>query len=259
MQAVINISYRTFVYLIAIFYAATDLSAVTSTASLFPISTLYQQATGSVAGTFGLSIVIFLPSFWAIIGAYVTAGRMLWTLGRGNAVPFADFIARISSTHLNPLNATVCVAVLNTLIGLIYLGSTTALNAFATSVVCLNLLSYLAAILPHLISGRRRLRHGVFWMKGWMGNLVHTFTCVYIVVFMVIFCFPYSQPVTPDSMNYSSVVLGGLTIITTICWVWKQRNGYIGCTTEILDASMGLNQTGQSPAEVWEDEHKVAA
>ncbi|RFU78921.1 amino acid transporter [Trichoderma arundinaceum] len=249
----------TLVYLITIFYAATDLSAVINGTSLFPISVLYQQATGSVAGAFGLLLVVFLPSFWAVIGAYVTAGRMLWTLGRGNASPFADFIGRISSTYQNPLNATICVAVLNTLMGLIYLGSTTALNAFATSFVCLNLLSFLAAILPHLTSGRSRVPRGVFWMKGWWGNVVHAFACIYIVVFLVIFCFPYSQPITPSSMNYSSVVLVGLTIIITICWVWKQRQGYTGGTAEVVEASMDPTREDHSPIEILEDKHKAAA
>ncbi|KPI45374.1 Choline transport protein [Cyphellophora attinorum] len=60
--------FSTFVYLIAVFYAAPDLTAVTDAASIFPIADLYRQATGSKAGTLGLQLLIFLPSFWGILG-----------------------------------------------------------------------------------------------------------------------------------------------------------------------------------------------
>ncbi|PON28798.1 amino acid permease [Trichoderma gamsii] len=237
---------KTFAYLIAIFYAAKDVGAVAAMAYLFPISPIYQQATQSVGGTLGLSLLIFLPSFWAIVGGYVTAGRVVWTLGRGNAVPFAGTLGRISPTLHNPVNAALCVAVLNTLIGLIYLGSKTALSAFATSVVCLNLLAYLAAMLPHLLSGRQGLLPGVFWMRGWVGATVYGVACAFIGFFLVIFNFPYSQPVTAGSMNYTSAVLVGLSIVITACWIWKRRQGYVVSEAFVEEPSL-VNE--------WEEQH----
>lgn len=175
----------------------------------------------------------------------MTAGRMLWTLGRGNAAPFAKFIGHISAVHHNPLNATLCTAVLNMLLGAIYIGSTTAFSAFVSSMVCLNLLCYLATILPHLVSGRTTFPRGVFWMRGWIGTFVHSVTCIYIVVFMIIFCFPYSMPVTPESMNYSSVIVGGLILAITVWWFWKRSCGYTGLASGLLNGIV-LEQGGQA-------------
>lgn len=149
--------------------------------------------------------------------------------------PFAEQLGQISQTHRNPLKATLCVAVVNTLIGLTYLGSTTAFNAFATSVICLILLSYLAAILPHLISGRSGVRRGAFWMTGWVGTVVHSVSCAYIAVFVVIFCCPYSMPVTAQSMNYSSVIIGSIGLGITICWLWKRKRGYTGFMSGVVE------------------------
>lgn len=223
----------TFIYLIAIFYATNNLDGITSSTSLFPIADLYHQATRSVAGTFGLQLLIFLPSFWSVMGAYVTAGRTLWALGRGNAAPFSTWLARISPRFHGPLNATLTVMVINACCGLIYLGSSTAFNAFIGSVICLVSISYLISILPYLYSGRTRVIPGWFFMKGLFGTVVHSLTSAYIIVFVIIFCFPYSMPVTVGSMNYTSAILVGISLAISSLWFWKRNRGYSGCVSYV--------------------------
>jgi choline transport protein len=73
-----------FFYLIAIFYSINDIDALMSTTYTNPLAELYKQATGSrAAGSFGLLVVVFLPTVANCIGTYITCGRMLWTLSRG--------------------------------------------------------------------------------------------------------------------------------------------------------------------------------
>jgi hypothetical protein len=50
--------------------------------------------------------------------------------------------------------------------------------------------SYLAAILPNLLSGRKRVTPGYFWMKGPIGFVVNTVACLFMMTFIVLFCFP---------------------------------------------------------------------
>jgi choline transport protein len=40
--------------------------------------------------------------------------------------------------------------------------------------------------------------------------------------------FPYSLPVDETTMNYSCVMVGGITILLTLGYVWKRKHGYIG-------------------------------
>jgi amino acid transporter len=231
-----------------LFYAVTDLEAVMGDTTLFPLSSIYRQATGSRAGQMGLSMILFLPCFWAVVGAYVTAGRTLWTLGRDNATPFSKYIGALHPKYQNPYNATLAVCIVNSLIGLTYLGSTTAFNAFATSVLLLMITGYLAVIGAHLLSGRSRVRPGIFWMKGWIGTVVHTVSCLYTLCFTVIFSFPYSMPVAADTMNYSSLIFGGLTILVSVLWVWKMKHGYTGLT----DGAVLGQETAQEGATMVE-------
>ena len=215
-------------YAIAILFAINDLNAVLSSSSILPIAEIYRQATGSRAGTVGLLVVIFLPLVCGSIDSYVTAGRILWALARDNATPFATFLGRVDSRWRNPFNATIVCGCIGTMLGCIYVGSTTAFNAFVGSFVLLTTSSYLAVLLPHILSRRSNVMPGPFWMKGLLGYMIHGISCLYIAVFIVIFCFPYTLPVQARNMNYSSLMMGGLTIMVSGVWIFKGRKGYKG-------------------------------
>ncbi|MCJ1230173.1 hypothetical protein MMC12_006845 [Toensbergia leucococca] len=160
-------------YLIAIFYALSDLPAVLDSTYLFPLAEIYRQATGSAAGSLGLLILAFLPTFIAAVGCYLTASRTFWTLSRDNATPFSGFFARVNPRYKNPFHSIVLCSVICTVLSCIYVGSSTAFSAFVGSFVVLSTLSYLAAILPHLLSRRANVAPGWFWMKGSIGYVVN--------------------------------------------------------------------------------------
>ena len=116
---------------------------------------------------------------------------------------------------------------MTTVLGCIYVGSKTAFQAFVGSFVTLTTLSYLTAILPHLLSKRANVTPGWFWMKGATGFVVNAISCVYIVVFIVIFCFPFALPTEAATMNYNALITGGLTIFVALFW-FVRRGDYVG-------------------------------
>jgi choline transport protein len=145
--------FTAFFYMIAIFYSITNITDVFN-APNFPLATIYHQATSSNGGTLGLLLVIFFPIFCTAIGTYITAGRTLWTLARDDATPFPHTLGRISPRLKNPFNATLACGISATVLGCIYVGSSTAFNAFVGSFVVLSTLSYLAAIMPFVFTRR---------------------------------------------------------------------------------------------------------
>lgn len=196
-----------FCYMVAIFYAINNLPTVTSldgTFARFPLAEIYSQATNTRGGTLGLLVVIICPVIITCIGTYITAGRTLWTLARDDATPFQSTLGRIApgKNFKNPFNATLACGYLSTLLGCIYVGSTTAFNAFVGSFVILSSLSYCAAILPFIFTGRfsrseveggNGMRKGPYSMGHKTGLVVNIVSCVYILVsfsflLLVIFC-----------------------------------------------------------------------
>ena len=221
--------------MISIFYSINDFQALFAADSVFPLGDIYFQATGSRGGAVGLVIVILLPIMAATIGCYTTAGRMLWTLARDGATPGRKSVGSISPRFRNPFVATLVCGVVSCVMGGVFVASVAAFDAFIGAFVILSTASFLAAIIPHLLSRRANIRPGVFWMKGWIGYAVNIIACVYMIVFMIIYCFPYAMPVDAEGMNYSSLVTGGLTIFVGIWWFFGSKN-YVGPMV-VMDAA----------------------
>lgn len=205
-------------YMIAVFYAINDLDGVIESVYGFPLAEIYHQATGTRGGALGLLIVAFIPTFITCCGCYITAGRTLWTLARDRATPFSRWSGQVNQTMHNPFNATVVCGIVVTILACIYVGSETAFNAFISSYVQLSSLSYFAAICPHIFTRRSTFQRGHFWMKGLTGYVVNTLSCIYIIAFVVIFCFPATVPTDAATMNYACLITGGLTIFVGIWW-----------------------------------------
>ncbi|OGE52411.1 hypothetical protein PENARI_c010G06967 [Penicillium arizonense] len=209
-------------YMVAIFYSINDLPAVISSPYNFPLATIYQQATGTRGGALGLLIVAFLPTLITASGCYITAGRTLWTISRDRATPFSGWLGRISPTFGNPFNATLACGGVVTILACIYLGSRTAFSAFVGCFVQLSSLSYFLAIFPHIMTRRSSFVPGYFFMNNKIGYVVNTLACIYILAFVVIFCFPFAKEVTAANMNYASLMTGGLTVFVGIWWFIHQ-------------------------------------
>lgn len=245
--------FAAFFYMIAIFYATTDLDAVLSS-PYFPLMQIYIQATGSTAGTMGLLFVIFLPLACCCIGTFITAGRGVWTLARDDAIPFSSTLGKISPRFKNPFNATLLCGCFSTVLGAIYVASTTAFNAFVGSFVVLSTLSYLAAILPFILTKRfskipgttgNNMTPGPFQMSNAVGYLVNGVSCAYIVVFVVIFCFPYQMPVNAVNMNYASLLAGAVTLASGGWW-FVGGKGYVGPRVLVREEVVGGDGVGKS-------------
>lgn len=209
-------------YMIAIFYAIQDYKAIRDSTVIFPLAEIYHQATGTRGGALGLLIVAFLPTVVTACGCYITAGRTLWTISRDNATPFSGWLGKISPRFHNPFNATLVCGGCITILACIYLGSSTAFNAFVGCFVQLSSLSYFMAIFPHILTRRSSFVPGWFFMNNKVGFVVNSLACIYILAFVVIFCFPYGLPVHAEDMNYASLMTGGLSIFVTIWWFFHQ-------------------------------------
>ena len=215
-------------YVITIFYSVNDLDSLFNNPWPFPLAELYRQSTNSFAGSLGLLIVIHLPTFCTSIGTYITSGRMLWTLGRDNATPFSKWVGAVHAKQQNPLNATLACAVANSILGAIYVGNSTAFAAFVGSFIVMSSCSYLAFILPNILSRRSRVIKGPFTMPAPVFYTVASIACAYMLVWIVIYCFPYAVPFDATTMNYSCVIVGGLTIFQGLWYRVIRARGYEG-------------------------------
>lgn len=189
---------------------------------------MYLQATGrSTSATFGLLFIVFLSLTPCLISTFLTVGRTWWALSRDNATPFASFFSRVNERLSCPIPATLLTGLLTTAFGAITIGSKTAFSDLAGSFVILSTTSYALAIGGNLFTGRRNVPRGWFWM-GNLGFLVNGVAVVTIILFNIMFCFPYGLPVTVETMNYNSVILAGVVALTAFWWVVHGQRKFPG-------------------------------
>ncbi|KAF2020655.1 amino acid transporter [Aaosphaeria arxii CBS 175.79] len=218
-----------FTYLISIMYAINDYDALFESA--YPIAEIYRQGTGSVAGATGLLSLVMICIAICLVGLYITAGRTLWTLARDKATPFPSQLSKVHPKLEVPVLTTLLSGVLVTILGCIYVGSTTAFNAFVGSFILMSSSSYIAAILPHLLTKRKKIIFGPFNLnKGPIGYICNFIACAYMIVWFVIYCFPFALPVDAATMNYTSLLWGGFTILLSGWWFFGVKD-YVGPTT----------------------------
>ncbi|KAI1636347.1 putative choline transport protein [Biscogniauxia mediterranea] len=238
----------TIVYYVVLMYGITDFDSVLNTTAAFPLTKIYHQVAGAsapgvspaaaAAGAIGLTIVTLLPLVGSQMGAMLTASRVFWTLARDGATPCAGALARVDPRWKNPFNAIVLVAVFCTVMGLVYLGSDAAFAAMVGSFALLTTLSYLAALVPFALRGRaRRLRPGPFFVRGAPGYALNAVSCGFLLVWLVFYCFPYSLPVAAADMNYSSAIVGGLTLLVAVWWCCVQGR-YEGPPVIVMSGEM---------------------
>jgi choline transport protein len=127
-------------------------------------------------------------------------------------------------------------------LGAIPLGSSAAFVNLTGSFIILTSTSYAIPIAGHLLSKRKSLKPGYFWM-GKAGFAMQAITLVLITFFNIFFCFrkfskrPANKncsliiicsvaatfPTTTATMNYNAVILVGVLALTTMWWFIHQK------------------------------------
>lgn len=131
-----------------------------------------------------------------VIGTFLTVGRIFWALARDRATPFHSVFAQVNERLSCPIPATILAAVLVTGFGAISLGSATAFSDLVGSFIILTTASYFLAIFPHLLTGRKNIKPGYFWM-GKYGFVINAISCLLIIFFNIMFCFRKSHRPIP--------------------------------------------------------------
>lgn len=217
------------IYLIPILFVMPDVDAVLAVPTGQPIGTIYKLATGSAGGGFGLLFLILGILFFASVGSLTATSRNLYAFSRDGGVPLSRLWSRVNRRLDHPVNALLLVTVVEALLGLIYLGSSAAFNAFTgAGTLCLSA-SYGMPILVSLLTSRRLVeRRASFRLGHAFGLAVNALTVVWIVFAIVLFCMPTAVPVTRTSMNYASVLFVGFGAIAAVYYALVARKSFNG-------------------------------
>lgn len=211
-------------YLIGLMFSVQDYAALASSHTGLPLAELFRQVTQSTGGAFGLTFILFVALGPCVVSSQLSTGRVFWAFSRDHGVPFSRLWARVSHSYGMPLLAQTAVTAIVALLGCIYLGSSTAFNSMLGSAVTINNAAYLIPILTNMLTKRQNMHKGWFHMSGVWGWLVNGVTVGWLLFAVIFFSFPYSMPVEVTNMNYTCVVIGGLTVLIMVWWLFSKES-----------------------------------
>lgn len=213
-----------------------------------PIYEIWIQATQSQAAATAFMVLLLIGAIVALTAVQQTASRLTWSLGRDSAFLGSKYWGRVHPSLQVPVQSLFLNNFVVFIIGFIYLGSSTAFNAFIGTGLILQQATY--AIPAALLLWQRRSSqylppHRPFRLPSILGWVVNIATVIFALVVVVFYNFPVVLPVTGSNMSgsrpavtlndfadslpdYASAVIGVMLIFAAINWFVHARKHYEG-------------------------------
>jgi choline transport protein len=218
-------------FAIMLLFSLGDLSDLLSSPTGFPFMQLFLNVTKNEAGATVLILVVSLVAVAANAAGCTSTSRTFWAFARDSATLYSKLFAHVDPKLQVPVPAIVAVTIVQMLLGLLYLGNSTAFNAVLSMAILGMYASYILPIVYMLFCGRRKLhkdQFGPFSMGLVVGPVVNLVAVAWLIVAMIFSMFPSVEPVTPQNMNYAVVVMGGWLTLGTVYFFLFGRKKYVG-------------------------------
>lgn len=184
---------------------------------------IFHRVTGTPGGGLGLTFLVLVITLFCSVSITVAASRTTWACARDGALPFSSLWARVNPRLGVPVWALVLLTVVQMLLGLINLGSTSAFTAFVSVGVFALAVSYAIPIGASLFHGRSEVNKARFNAGPILGTIINVVALCWITFELVLFSMPTALPVTAASMNYASVVFVGFMSIAAVTYAVYAR------------------------------------
>jgi amino acid transporter len=217
-----------FVMAITLSFTLGDVESILASPTGYPFIQLFYNTTGSLAGASVLVVIVILTLISAAIAEVATASRQLWSFARDGGVPFSHWVGRIQPNWNIPLNAVLISLTVTTLLSLINIGSTAALNAILALTSVSLLTSYIIVISVVLLKRFRRepLPHAR-WSLGKYGAVVNILALCFLFAIYVFAFFPAAAHPDAVGMNYAIVIFGGIILFAVVYYFIYGRKQYV--------------------------------
>ncbi|KAK4689137.1 choline transport protein, partial [Tremellales sp. Uapishka_1] len=210
---------------VGLLYCIQDLDA--ALASELPFLAIVQQSISNRAGTTILMVSFLLCLMVSSNSVHQATSRLIWSFARDQGMPWAKQLGTIHPTLRVPVIPLTISFAGVTILGALYVGSTTVYGSIIACCIILGNISY--AIPATVLMLRGRKMNPARWLKlgglGWVANIITVVWCLFTTVMWL---FPLEPKPTSSEMNYSVAVLGGMALIMLADWVFWGRKHFIG-------------------------------
>jgi amino acid transporter len=212
------------IFLLSVTFSIQDYDRVISSSSI-PIAQVFLDALGKLGAVLCLCILVG-GVFFCGCSVSTSTSRLIYALSRDGALPFSKTLYKLHPKSKTPVAAVWAIAVAAGIMGLLYLGSSTAFLAITSvSTISLNITYGIPTLC--LMLDRKNFVPGPFslgkWSK-WNGMMA----LAWISFISVLFMLPTQGPVTVSNMNYAVAIFGVLWVLVGIYWFLRGRKIFHG-------------------------------
>ncbi|KAK5069184.1 hypothetical protein LTR64_008662 [Lithohypha guttulata] len=218
-----------FIMSVTLIFTVGDIESVLSGVTGYPFIQIFFNATQSYAATNVLTAIVIIMLTGCCISELAAASRQVWSFARDQGLPGWSWLSQVSPGWNIPLPAVIVSLVITALLACINIGSSVALNAITSLGALATLFSYyltISCIVWRRLTGPP-LPHRK-WSLGSWGLTVNVAALLFLTPLIFFITWPLVTPVTASTMNWSSVMLIGVFIISTIYYFVKGRKEYEG-------------------------------
>jgi amino acid transporter len=170
----VSVAVLGYVFNVVLAYVATDLDAIFGSPLGQPLGAILQLAMGNGGFTKFLWLCTVLSNFGVVFVMNTSGTRIYFAYARDGALPGSRWLSKVNKTTRTPINATIALSTIFALVGLLSLGSTTALQAFFSGSSLAGALSYLMPPLMRYVSPRLNI-----WRRKLTADTEPTNRCIY--------------------------------------------------------------------------------
>ncbi|KAL8748021.1 MAG: hypothetical protein Q9190_000171 [Brigantiaea leucoxantha] len=217
LLAILGSAVMGFFAIIALLFSIQDFETVRS--APLPVLQIFMDSCGKGGGI--VLMVIVLLSVWHCgLFSLTSNSRMMFAFARDGGIPHRLHI--IDRRFKSPIRTVIFGACCSFLLALPSLGSKVAFTG-TTSIATIGLyISYGIPIAMTLIFPRN-FKRGPFHL-GRASKIIAAVACLWIGFITIVFCLPYQDPITSQTLNYTPVALGIVGIWAFGSWyLWARR------------------------------------
>ncbi|CAF1229978.1 unnamed protein product [Rotaria sp. Silwood1] len=178
-------------------------------------------------GALALTILLIINMYFAGMSAITTTSRIGFAMARDGVFPFSIYLRWIFKPTKTPIANVFFVFILDSLLLLLQLASTTAFTNMIAITALGFQISYFIPIFFRCTAARRTFVPREFNL-GRFGLPVAIITSIWLFITSIIMFFPAEYPVTKDNMNYAVVIVGGIAVFATVYWIVSARHWFVG-------------------------------
>ncbi|THV03453.1 APC amino acid permease [Dendrothele bispora CBS 962.96] len=200
------------------------------------------------AGSLVLWVFVCFTAFFVVQTALQAVSRTVYAFSRDHGLPDRGFFGENSKITNTPLRAIALSTLVSIIPGLLDLASPIAANAiFSLTAMALDL-SYIIPIFLRRVFATHpevNFKPGPFYMGSGILGKAANWICISWTLFVcVIFSFPTVRPVTPDNMNYASVITIGVMVLAFTWYFIDGRRHYHGPQSNLDRMHQAIVQDG---------------